>query len=484
MRNILALILAISFFINSCNNGRPSGPPNIILIIGDDISWDDIGAYGNRHIRTPHIDRLAAEGLRFDNVFLTASSCSPSRISLLTGRYPHNTGAAELHTPAPSHLHYFPELLKAQGYFTALAGKWHEGEETARAYDTLLVDKVLNGAGGQKQWINLLHSRPKDKPFFFWLAPYDAHRAWSANEEFETPYRPEDVFVPATLVDTEETRRDLAFYYNEITRLDDYIGKLIRALEAEGIADNTLLIFMADNGRAFPNSKTRLQDRGIKTPFVMNWPKGIAKKGAQVKGLVSSIDIAPTLLQIAGVEIPETIQGISFTELLERPDADFRNYVFTEHNWHDYEAYERAVRTEDFLYIINHRPQFDNGGPIDANQSPSANSLRIGREADQLSPLQQDVFVVPRPTEELYDLNKDDLQANNVIADVSYQVQLDDLRSILGRWQRETGDSTPERLTADWYHRQTGEPLPENGLRGEMPGAANGADKINRKGPY
>jgi N-sulfoglucosamine sulfohydrolase len=163
----LAFFLLLSLVIGCSPKTNEQQQPNIILIIGDDISWDDIGCYGNTGVHTPNIDRLASEGLKFNNAFLTSSSCSPSRCSIITGRYPHNTGAAELHTPLPKYLKLFPELLRAKGYYSALVGKWHEGESTARAYDTLLPGTAHNGSGGELQWVNMLQMRPKDKPFFF-----------------------------------------------------------------------------------------------------------------------------------------------------------------------------------------------------------------------------------------------------------------------------------------------------------------------------
>lgn len=468
----------------SCTPETGPDKPNLILIIADDVSWDDIGAYGNSQIRTPNIDRLAARGLRFDQAFLTASSCSPSRISILTGRYPHNTGAAELHTEAPPHLLYFPELLKEAGYFTALAGKWHEGPHTARAYDTLLVDTDVNGEGGEAQWLPLLKNAPKEKPFFFWLSPYDAHRAWSADSAFGLPYAPGEVRVPETLVDDETTRRDLASYYNELSRLDDHVGRLVKTLEDRGQLDNTLIVLMADNGRAFPGSKTRLYDRGIKTPFIVHWPKGIRNSATTVGALVSSIDIAPTLLAVAGIDKPKDIQGKSFAHLFSQPDASFRNYVFAEHNWHDYEAYERAVRTPDYLYIVNERPDFRNDGPIDANQSPSAISLKRELEKGMLDSAQREAYIQARPREELYDHRRDSLQLDNLINSVTYREIRDQLRDILEQWQEETGDTLPDSLTGDWYHREKGGALPLKGVRGEMPGATRRADTISKPGPF
>jgi arylsulfatase A-like enzyme len=458
--------------------------PNIILIIGDDISAEDIGCYGNAKIRTPNLDLMAKEGMRFTNFYLTTSSCSPSRSSILTGRYPHNTGAAELHTALPAHLDFFPELLKKSGYFTALLGKWHEGAATRRAYDTLLVDRKANGEGGEEQWINILRARPKNKPFFFWLAPYDAHREWST-KGFHNRHDPlTDVIVPPTLADTKETRQDLASYYNEISRIDYYLGQLMAELVRQGIADNTLILFMADNGRPFPGSKTRMYDTGMRTPFVLKWPKGIKSKGTVCESMVSSIDIAPTLLHLAGATPSATIQGVNFSRLINQPEAPFRTHVFSEHNWHDYSAYERAVRTKEYLYLINRRPELTNEGPIDANQSPSARALKAARADGHLSPIQKDIFLSPRPTEEFFDCNLDPIQQKNVIFLPRYAKEVAKLRRILKQWQTSTGDTFPKHLTADWYDRETGQALPSKDQRGEMPGKSSKADKINNKGPF
>ncbi|MCE7065012.1 sulfatase [Dyadobacter sp. CY326] len=477
------VILISTFLAGGLGSTNAQRAPNIIFIIGDDISWDDIGAYGNNKIKTPNLDKLARNGLKFNNMYLTASSCSPSRTSILTGRYPHNTGAAELHAPLPQHLTFFPEQLRQKGYYAALVGKWHEGLATKRAYDTLLVDKDANGEGGELQWVNLLNFRPKDKPFFFWLAPYDAHRPWSTNTE-GPQHDPEiEITVPPTLVDTKETRQDLSFYYNEISRLDHYVGELEKELQRQGIAENTLIIFTADNGRAFPGSKTRLYDAGVKTPFIVKWPAGI-KAGLVTESLVSSIDIAPTLLALAGVKPAESVQGQSFAELFKTPEKAFRKYVFAEHNWHDYAAYERSVRTRDFLYVINKRTELDNGGPIDANQSASALALKSAKKKGTLTLLQNDAFLTPRPAEEFFDNFKDPLQSRNEIANKTYAAPITELRKILKQWQDETGDTEPENLTPDWYDRETGEPTAAKDKRGEMPGSAKKADHINAKGPF
>ncbi len=483
---LLCVLFAISL---SCFAQRDllNSQPNIVFIIGDDISAEDIGCYGNTKIRTPNIDRMAKEGLQFTNFYLTASSCSPSRTSILTGRYPHNTGAAELHTPLPAHLEYFPELMKKSGYYTAHSGKFHEGPNTRRAYDLMINDRKQVGEGGEKMWVKILQDRPKDQPFFFWFAPFDAHRPWSAVDSFPQPHDPgKDVTIPPPLLDTPDTRTDLAAYYNEIGRIDRYLGELQQELERQGIADNTLIIFMADNGRPFSGSKTRVYDTGMRTPFVVKWPEGIPKMGTICESLVSSIDIAPTLLQVAQVGPSKTTQGVSFFELFKNPNLKFRNYVFSEHNWHDYEAYERAVRTKDFLYVINKRPELTNEGPIDANQSPSALDLKAGHKRGKLTAIQEDVFRSPRPEEEFFDVNKDSIQEENRITNPAYAVEVEKLRKVLKQWQDETGDTVPKTMTPDWYHRETGKPLSaqKQSLRGEMPGEAKNATRIGAKGPF
>jgi len=446
--------------------------PNIILIIADDVGYEDLGCTGNASVKTPNIDKLAREGMRFTNAYVTSSSCSPSRIGIITSRYPHNTGAAELHTPAPAHLPFFPASLKQSGYYTAQLGKWHEGPATKAAYDTLISSVTLNGEGGEDQWISLLRNRPKNKPFFFWLAPSDAHREWQPNS-FATPTNPDSVLVPPTLVNTSETRKDLAAYYDEISRLDYYIGELQSAIAEEGIANNTVIIFLSDNGRPFPGSKTRLYDTGVKTPLIIKWPGKV--KQELCSSLVSTIDIAPTILYWAGIKPPASFQGRSFNKLLTSPNSEFRHYIFTEHNWHDYEAYERGVRTKEHLYILNLRPQFANQGPLDAVNSPSFKSLTEALAGNKLTDQQKEIFISPRSTEELI---------NDRLHDPQYLKRMAQLRRILKKWQRETGDTAPAHLTPDWYDRQNGKELPAKNKRGEMPGASKQADRINKSGPF
>jgi N-sulfoglucosamine sulfohydrolase len=440
----------------------PQVKPNFMLIIADDVSFNDVGCYGNRIVKTPNIDRLAREGAAFTNAFLTASSCSPSRCSIITGRYPHCTGAAELHTPLPPDQIPFPLLLREKNYYTAQAGKWHMGPSAHRAFDRYTDNNGYdNGDGGENNWVKFLKERPKDKPFFFWLASFDAHRPWGA-DTFKITHDPSKILIPPYLADTPETRRDMASYYNEIGRFDYYIGKVREELEKQGVLDNTLIIVIGDNGRPFPRCKTRVYDSGMQTPFVVFWPKGMKQKGTHPGGLVSSVDIAPTILELAGIDIPSYFQGESFAPILKDSSAEIRTAVFSEHNWHDYEAFERMIRTKDFLYLINERPNLTNCGPADSKTSPSQAALNELRDLGRLTPAQTDVFVVPRPSEELYDVRNDPEQLLNLASVPRYQKKLEEMWGMLKKWQSETRDYVPEHLTPDRFDRETGLPLIRN----------------------
>ncbi len=469
------------FLIISISTFSQGNKPNFIIIIGDDISWNDLGCYGHPTVKTPHIDQLASEGIRFTNAYLTASSCSPSRCSIMAGRYPHNTGAAELHTPLPNGMPTMAGKLKDAGYYTVSSGKWHMGPNARTDFD--LVDDQDTGNGGHKNWVKILRERPKDQPFFMWFASHDAHRIWHA-DDFGTPHDPSKSVIPPYLVNADGTKQDLASYYNEIQRLDHYLGLVKQELQQQGVYENTLMIFMADNGRPFPRAKTRVYDSGMKTPFVLSWPKGLNYNGAESNSMISVIDIAPTFLELAGVIGGPTFQGVSFAQVIENPDQEHRQFIFAEHNWHDYEAHERMVRTKQFMYVVNNRPNFPNQGPADSNRSPSYEDLKNVRDEGKLSAAQSDVFVTPRPHEELFDCFLDPEQLSNVASNDRYSSILEDMRDVMQQWVKETGDDVPSDLTKSWYDPETGEGLDLERIRGEMPGTKTHATKINNKGPF
>lgn len=479
---------------------RASERPSFVFLISDDIGWNDYGCYGNTVVRTPNIDRLAARGIQFSNAFLTASSCSPSRASMITGRYPHSLGeASELHRPIAPNLPWFPERLRAAGYHTVLAGKCHMKkvgrDEAASNRDAFAVfdksSRVEGNSGGHANWVKHLAERPTDKPFFMWYAAFDAHRDWDGTDEWNASlygpaHNPEDVIVPPFLVNDQATRRDLASYYDEVTRFDHFVGEVVSELERQGVLDNTVVMVLSDNGRPFPRAKTRLHDSGMKTALVMHWPEGIRGPGAVCDSLVSSVDLAPTILELAGLPRLETFQGVSLAELLNDPSQAVRDYAFSEHNWHDYEAHGRSVRHRGYLYIVNRRREQAWQGPADSVRSPSHQALRRKRDAGELSAAQADVFMAPRPEEELYYTPDDPHQLTNLVDDSAHADVLNHLRDVMEQWQSATGDSVPENYSRDFFDRETGRKLSgvmRKHLLGEPAGQEHDAHLNNVPGP-
>ena len=473
----LAGLLWASFLNPAHADGGPKRP-NVILIIADDMARDDCGAFGHPTIRTPNIDKLARGGMRFDRAFVTASSCSPSRSSLLTGRYPHSTGAEELHWPLPLEQVGFVDGLRAAGYWTAAAGKWHLGNPAKRRFDVvrepdparsrlaagrdrkarMTAEESGAAKSGCDGWVPVLRDRPRDKPFFLWLAALDPHRDYEPGAISE-PHRPEQVVVPPYLPDVPEVRMDLALYYDEIGRLDHYVGEVLAELDRQGEAGNTLVLFLSDNGRPFPRCKTTLYDSGIGTPLIARWPGRIAP-GSRCSRLVSTVDIAPTVLKLAGVEPGPTFQGEDLSPLLKDPTAVVREMIFAERNWHDYASHGRAARSERYKYIRNDDAEMPLTPPADAVRSPTFRAMRRLRDEGELTPGQRSCFVSPRPAEELYDVQADPFELVNLARHPEHAEVLGDMRRALSAWEKETGDVMPATPSPDTFDRETGEPRP------------------------
>jgi arylsulfatase A-like enzyme len=317
-----------------------------------------------------------------------------------------------------------------------------------------------------------------------WFASTDAHRRWNPDENAK-PHKPQDAVIPPYMADRPGTRKDLASYYDEVQRLDRYVGLVVQELKRQGVLDSTVVMFMADNGRPFPRCKTWLYDSGIKTPLVVHWPKGIAKTGVVCDSLVSVIDIAPTILELAGVPVAAAMQGVSFVPLLKDTKRQVRDYAFGEHNWHDQTAHERMVRWRNYVYVRNARPELDNLVAAHWNE-PSYTDLFDLRRQGKLTPAQADVFESPRPAEALFDMSNDYHQLNNVAGDPDHSEALEHLRKRMDEWQKRTGDTIPDNLTQDRFDRKTGERL-FDGLRplkrGTIPGSERDAQNINHPGP-
>jgi N-sulfoglucosamine sulfohydrolase len=241
-------------------SGRAQEPqderPNIIVLVSDDLGWRDTGVYGNRAIRTPNIDRLARSGLRVVYAFGTSPQCSPSRISMLTGEYPHATRTEDLHTPLPEGEKILPSYLQGRGYFTGMMAKTHIGPAGERQFQwyspetSAALPAFLDSAG--------------TRPFFLWVGFHDPHRPYKPGA-IAHPHTPATVRVPPYLADTPETRADLALYYDATSRMDQEIGRMVDELKRRGLRDHTVIIFLSDNGPPFPREKGTLYDPGTRT---------------------------------------------------------------------------------------------------------------------------------------------------------------------------------------------------------------------------
>ncbi len=472
----LLLILFISISFGVC-----SQQPNIVFIIADDLSCDDISCYGNERIKTPNLQKLADEGITFTNAFLTAANCSPSRASIATGRWPVSNGQTDLSTGAlPSYnvawpeffdgIDYFPEILKKAGYYTAQSGKWHIGYHWANASGPVKIgfDHTDNkgGQSGCGNWVQVLENRPKDKPFFMWFAAHDPHDPWTAPKVHSL----EDVTVPPFIPDTKYMREQLAKYYDEIHRMDTHIGNVVKKLKEQEVYDNTVIVFVSDNGRGFWRSKSHIYDSGMKTPLLVSWPAKIKEKQIG-KQLISAIDLAPTFVELVGLKQDDyTFQGRSVLKnWLDDKSLDLNKYIFSEQNWHGYASHYRSVRdTEGFVYIWNGHPERSGIG------NKAFVDYMIGlNDKGELSEFQKDPFRFPRDAEELYHYQTDIHQENNLASKSEYNAKLKELRKVFEKWQKLTGDKISKNEIPDWYQRPYSDEKPKKGVWGDPPGTRN-----------
>ncbi len=427
-------------------------PPNIVWLIADDVG-KDLGCYGNLTVKTPNLDKLSREGVLFTNTFVCSPSCSPSRACMFTGKYPHATGAEDLHVPLPEGQIILPSMLQLPGYYSANAGKLHMGQNGADQFD-----KVY---GKVNAWTKFFDERPKDSPFFLAVGFHDAHRPYS-KDTIPEPHNPAEVIVPPYMPDVPEIREELALYYDEISRMDGEIGKILERLDAEGLAENTIVGFWGDNGMPFPKAKTTLYEDGIETPMIFRWP-GHAPAGGVHRGLASLIDLTPTMLEAAEIPVFGDIQGESMLNAIIDPSSPGRKHIFAERNWHNIDDHIRAVRTEQFKYIRNYYPNEPLSHPSDTVNSPSYVVMRQMRDEGTLTPEQMLIFRSTRPAEELYDIQKDPHEFQNLANKSEYQNVLRELREVLSQWVIETDDVSPGKRMVNNLDLETGERIGSGG---------------------
>ncbi len=296
-------------------------------------------------------------------------------------------------------------------------------------------------ASSTEHWLERLQQRPKDRPFFFWLASRDPHPPHRETiDSVAYTYDPDTIDIPAGLVDGPGTRGEFAQYYREITRLDRDVGRVVAELEAQGVLDNTLLIIMSDNGRPFPGAKENLYDDGIRTPFILSWPQTITKPGIRGQ-LVSAVDLAPTLLDLAGLPVPAGMQGYSFAGLLGNPNGRIRDYIYAERNWHGLNYHERAIRSLNYLYKENQFPLHGLCNPSPYSGTATYKELRQAWRKGQLDGPAAECFAKKRAKVELLevDSNGNTLRENRA-KDPALADTLASMRKALKQWRNRTGD--------------------------------------------
>jgi len=424
----------------------PEHAPNVLVFVADDAGWKDFGCYGNRGIKTPNIDQLADEGMLCEKTFLTAPQCSPSRISVLTGKYPHQTGTEDLHMPIPPGEEMLPTWLRQGGYYTGHMRKTHYGPEGEKQFDWYSKE-----VGDFQEFL----AEAGDRPFFLWVGFHDPHRGYD-RDSINRRHDASDVSVPRQLIDDQATREDLSDYYDEISRMDDEIGEMMRILEAAGRGNNTLTVFFSDNGMPFPGAKGTIYDSGVGTPLLCRWP-GRISPGSRCSSLLSIVDLSATILDAAGLPAADSTEGRSMLPVLLGREQENRKYVFGERNWHNCDEHMRYVRTPRFKLIRNAYTELPFGNPADVSMSPSWYSLMEQKNMDRLTPEQARIFQVPRPAVELYDIREDPGEFNNLAGEREYADTVRELGEVLDQWIKETGDFPPhERRRADNTCRVTG----------------------------
>lgn len=447
----------------SASASRASGPQrNILLLISDDQGLD-LGCYGTP-VRTPRLDSLAGQGTRFANGFAAVSSCSPSRAVIHTGLYGHQNGMYGLqhdvhHQSLLDGIETLPSLLRHAGYATALVGKKHIGPDKAFPFEAELVPErsgirdVREMAVAAASFIR----STADRPFFVTVAYSDPHRAatdygndraWPGVKP--VTYDPAKVHIPSHLPDLPAVRQDLAEYYESLSRLDAGVGMLLDLLAESGRADDTLVIFLSDNGRPFPGAKTNLYAPGLHLPLIVRAPGSAASIN---DAMVSWTDIAPTVLDWAGVAPPPyKLSGTSLLPILGKAGDPARDAVFASHEFHEINQYYpmRAIRTRTHSYILNLAHPLDYPIAGDVAGSPSWKAIR-GDPSIRLGKRSQSAYL-KRPAEELYDLTHDPDELVNLAADPGHAAVRDTLRARLLEMRKATRDPWLAGQTDPYSH--------------------------------
>jgi N-sulfoglucosamine sulfohydrolase len=453
---LIATLLALLPTLHAADAPKPATRPSILLIISED-NGPQLGCYGDPYAKTPNLDKLAAQGVRFDRAFVTQAGCSQSRSSILTGLYPHQNGQIGLATwgfrmyreDTPN----IPRNLKAAGYRTGKIGKLHVNPESAFPYD---MEEITSGNYARKNIADYnkyaeTFFKADEKPFFLQISYPDAHDPFLTQVDGlpKNPLTGKDVKCPSYFgIDPPELRQLMADYYNCMSRLDTLVGGLLAALERSGKADNTLIIYLGDHGPDLLRGKRSSYEGGTHIPLIVRWP---GKAQPQVRTeFVSTVDFMPTLLAVSGAAPVLGLPGQSLVSLLAGEKPAWRDHLFTEFHTHAARANffpQRAVRSDRYKLIENLLP--DEANPdmekIDKEFPFVAAALAAAApEVRSAYQLQQ-----KPPRYELYDLQADPYEFRNLTGSAKHAAVFADLKQRLLTWREQTQDPllNPTNLT-------------------------------------
>ncbi len=444
IRPLLLTVLLTVLLSYLCSVSHAAERPNFLLIIADDLCWRDLGFTGNKDIQTPHLDKLATEGLVSTTMFTPATTCSPSRHALYTGLYCVRAGAYPNHTRAYDGTHSVFTYLKQHGYRVALQNKSHVGPAPTFPYEYI---KGADDLAPTKDFI----ARNGDQPWMLAYASNDPHSAWNRGPKYD----PAKLTVPSYLHDNPTTRSLLAAHYGEISKLDEQVGNLMALLEETGQADNTLVLFVSEQGNSLPyGGKWSVYDNGIRVATIARWP-GHIEPVSTTNALMQYVDVAPTFLDAAGID-PTTIDtgcpdatgargfdGRSLLGVLTGKAETFRDYVFSQHTTVGINGFQapypmRAVRDQRYKLIRNLMPEnrFSIGGihkgqPIESWQEDAKLNPELAARIE---------WLFQRPGAELYDLESDPLETHNLAGDPKLAEVQARLQHELDAWMTQQGD--------------------------------------------
>ena len=435
--------------------------PNIVLMVSDDHGMDALGCYGNSVIKTPNLDGLAREGVRFVNAFCTTASCSASRSVILTGMYNHATGQYG-HQHSYHHFVSFPNtkslpvLLTEAGYRTARIGKYHVAPEEVYKFDIAIRANSRSPVQMAENCRDFVGG--DEAPFFLYFCTSDPHRGGGTANELptrpdrfgnkakggypgvkEVEYDPKDVIVPPFLPDSLECRAELAQYYQAVSRVDQGVGKLVNVLKEAGKYDNTIVIYISDNGVAFPGAKTTLYEPGMNLPFIVRDPR-LKRKGITCDALVNYADLAPTILDFAGVSDMAQMQGRSFKSVLGVEHPKGWDETYASHTFHEITMYYpmRVVRGRRYKLIWNIAHGLDYPFASDL-WAASTWQATIKRGEKYYGKRKVEAYL-HRAKFELYDLKNDPPEINNLADDPNHADILAEYKGKLKAFQKRTKD--------------------------------------------